>query len=392
VGGGSAAIASSALLGSAGKDVRVLTRRPNDWSSSVSLSWIDGTGEVVNVFRGQPTRITDDPATALDDVEAVLICAPVHAYQSLFNTIVEHLPSGSKTLVGSVYGQGGLDWMLGKALRRVPQTNAVLFSFGLIPWVVRTQLYGDSAVTYGPKEKNLVFVEDKRYFSALVTSFLEDLTVNSFGTGTCHFVPEIASLTFSVDNQIIHPSRLFALNLANPDGWQSPEEVPFFYRDWDEPSSEVLAQIDKEFGRIRGAIRGLKEEANLDDMMDYLSLDRFSYGSSVQTITESFRSSVPLKRISTPTVLLDGVWRLDPDHRFFLDDIEYGLEIAEWFGSRLEIDTPRLREVVSWAKNYRALYGVGAEARRPTESAGRGTPDYYGIQSPVQALASYVGR
>ena len=44
---------------------------------------------------------------------------------------------------------------------------------------------------------------------------------------------------------------------------------------------------------------------------------------------------------------------IDTNHRFFTDDIHYGLCIAKWAADRLEVEVPTIDEIIIWAQNLR---------------------------------------
>ena len=66
---------------------------------------------------------------------------------------------------------------------------------------------------------------------------------------------------------------------------------------------------------------------------------------------EGFASSGAIK---APTVKTKtGKWKIDTDHRFFLDDIHYGLCIAKWAAERLALVVPTIDEIIDWAQKLR---------------------------------------
>lgn len=90
-------------------------------------------------------------------------------------------------------------------------------------------------------------------------------------------------------------------------------------------------------------------------MLDYLALERFSYQSHNTDIRESFVTSQTLTSIGTPVIQnADGLWEVDRNHRFFLDDIYYGNCIAKWMAEQLDIETPTIDEILGWAQQVRS--------------------------------------
>ena len=122
-------------------------------------------------------------------------------------------------------------------------------------------------------------------------------------------------------------------------------------------------------------------------MLDYLGLERLSYQSENTDIRTSFTSSQTLGAIKPPTVQVeDGSWAIDTDHRFFTDDIFYGLAIAKWIADELELAVPTIDRIISWAQDLRGEKIIDGD-RLLTDSdllrAGfnSGIPPVYGIET-----------
>lgn len=233
--------------------------------------------------------------------------------------------------------------------------NIITFSFGLIPWICRLIEYGKKGVTYGCKAANYAACHPKQYFKQIDEELLEQICYRWFGKGKVEQADNFLSLTLSVDNQIIHTSRCLGLFKVYGRTWKNREDVPWFYRDFDDVSANLLAELDNDYTKIRKAITLKHPEKDYRYMLDYLALERFSYQSHNTDIRESFVTSQTLVSIGTPVVMnTEGMWEVDRNHRFFLDDIYYGNCIAKWMAEQLNIDTPTIDEVLQWAQLVRA--------------------------------------
>jgi hypothetical protein len=167
-------------------------------------------------------------------------------------------------------------------------------------------------------------------------------------------VGNFLSLTLSVDNQIIHPSRCYGLFLRYKGKWAHKEDIPYFYRDFDQQSADLLQELDADYTKIRSAIKAKYPNRDFQFMLDYLELERLSYQSANTDIRESFTTSATLGAIKPPTIqLASGEWVIDKDHRFFTDDIHYGLCIAKWIADQLSLDVPAIDRIINWAQKIR---------------------------------------
>jgi opine dehydrogenase len=354
VGGGSSAHTLIPLLSAAKYDVNLLTRNPARWSKQVEVQYQSEDGEVIKMFQGQLSKISSDPKDVVSEADVIILCMPVSQYRSVLHRIAPYLNSGKKVYVGTVYGQAGFNWMVDEVKDAFGLENIVTFCFGLIPWICRVQEYGKVGITYGIKPINIAAVEPKEEFDELNRIFLEKVCVGWFGKSEVRQADNFLSLTFSVDNQIIHPSRCYGLFVKHGGEWDNVEDIPYFYRDFDQFSADILRKLDADYSKIRERIRKKYPEKKFTYMLDYLTLNQTTNETEDYNIVESFQLSRTLGAIKPPTVKTkEGTWNINTNHRFFTDDIHYGLCIAKWAADRLTIDVPTIDEIINWAQELR---------------------------------------
>ena len=342
IGGGGSAHLLAVLLAGKGHCIRVLTSRPDKWNRTLILKTPD------TVLTGTIDCATNDATSILDRMDIAFLCMPVHQYPLALSSLIPAIRKNPQCIIGVVYGQGGFDWMVQTACQRSDIPVCRYFAIGLLPWIVRTLDYGRQAITYGPKLRNGIACSDDETFKFLQKTVLDDLSYNYWKCGKFEQVPNFLTLTLTVDNQIIHPSRCFAL-MQETTSWESSEMIPYFYRDFDDFSTEILKGVDSDYTAIRAAY--FNRFPNLDNVynLDYLALEHWSYGSHNPDIRASFVNSETLKEIKPPVVRgLDGKFRLDVNHRFFKDDFAFGLEIAKWFAQELKCEVPYIDRLIKW--------------------------------------------
>jgi hypothetical protein len=352
VGGGSSAHLLIPLLASRGHNVSLLTRKPTLWSPTVSCDYINPQGEKIKSVSGSLKCVSDNPEDVIPNNEIIILCAPVSQYRNLLHVIAPYIQSDKeKVYVGTVYGQGGFNWMVNEIVQEFKLSNLIPFAVGLIPWICRIKEYGKIGITYGSKQTNCITVKPLSEFKYLSETILDDMCFNWFGKGKFELSDNFLSFTLSVDNQIIHPSRMCSIHHETGGEWLNKSDIPFFYSDYDDFSAESLKLLDDDYEQIRVALIKKYPKYNFDYMLGYLPLERFSYGSHNSDIKESFITSETLGLIETPTVRNDeGKWVLNKDHRFFYDDIYYGLLIVKWFAIKLDIDTPMVDKILEWSQ------------------------------------------
>jgi len=121
----------------------------------------------------------------------------------------------------------------------------------LIPWICRIIEYGKVGVTYGCHEINIVAVSPPNRFSELNDILLKNICERWLKKGSFRQAANFLSLTLSVDNQIIHPSRCYGLFLRYDGKWAHKEDIPYFYRDYDQKSADLLQELDVDYSKIR---------------------------------------------------------------------------------------------------------------------------------------------
>lgn len=387
-GGGSSSHTLIPFLKDSDFEVSVYTSRPEKWSKTIELEWHDPSGKVLGEYSGEIKLASNDPKVLFPEADYVVFCMPVHKYRVALQEIAPFLNKEKTVFVGTVYGQGGWNWMVDEIRKQYGLTNIVTFAFGLIPWICRLIEYGHKGVTYGCKAVNYAATYPSSYFDQVNKEFFDVVCHKWFGKGETEQSDNFLSLTLSVDNQIIHTSRCLGLYKAWGKTWDSKEDVPWFYRDYDDLSANLLADLDKDYSKVRDAIRKLHPEKDFRHMLDYLALERFSYQSQNTDVKESFVTSQTLVSIQTPVVQNEeGTWEVDRNHRFFLDDIYYGNCIAKWMAEQLGIETPTIDEILRWAQDVRGERFIDEnnhlilDSPYLTEPLKAGIPSFYGFKT-----------
>ncbi len=354
VGGGSSAHVLIPFLSGAGFEVNILTRRPTEWSHEVGLQLRSIHGELKETFNGSLAKISDKPAEVIPGADFIVLCMPVNKYRIALHNLAKHLDKNQEVFIGTIYGQAGFNWMVSEIEAKFSLKNVTTFAVGLIPWICRVVEYGKMGVTYGCKEVNVAAVSPPQQFNTLNDLFLKNICERWLNKGAFEQSANFLSLTLSVDNQIIHPSRCYGLFLSHGGRWTKQEDIPYFYRDYDQKSADLLQQLDDDYSKIRDAIKARYPQKDFKYMLDYLALERFSYQSENTDVRESFITSPTLGAIKPPTVQQDsGHWVIDTNHRFFSDDIHYGLCIAKWMADQLSLLVPTIDRIIEWAQEIR---------------------------------------
>lgn len=336
-------------------DVYVYTSRPRLWSNRIELEWQNANGNVLDTSFGTIKMASSNPSELFYDADYVVFCMPVHKYRVALHDIAPYLNKEKNVFLCTLYSQGGWNWMVNEIKQKYDLHNIVTFAFGLIPWICRIKEYGHKGVVYGvSKIANFAAIYPQQYFSQVSEELIEPICHNTIVHERVEQSPNFLSLTMSADNQIIHTSRCLGLYKVYGKEWDKKEDVPWFYKDWDDLSADILKAVDSEYTVIKNAIKAKYPEKDYTYMRDYIELEQFGYNSEIHDIKASFTDFGTLDSIATPVVQNEvGNWEIDKNYRFFLDDIYYGNCIAKWMAEQLNVDTPTIDEILRWAQMMR---------------------------------------
>lgn len=353
-GGGNSAHTLIPLLKDSIFEVSIYTSRPECWAKTIELEWHSSSGKVVGRYSGNLKVASNNPEELFPNADYVVFCMPVHKYRVALSEIAPYLNKEKTVVIGTVYGQGGWNWMVDEICKIHSLTNIVAFSFGLIPWISRTQEYGHKGITYGCMTENYAAVSPSHYYDQINEEFFNQICYRWFGKGKVDQSDNFISLTLSVDNQIIHTARCYAFHMQYGRTWERKEDVPLFYRSFDDTAAVIMKGLDEDYSKIRETLKFKYPEKRFKHMVDYLTLEYFSHKYWSRDIKDSILSSQTLHSITTPVVQNEqGTWEIDKNHRFFLDDIYYGNCIAKWMAEQLLIETPTIDKILRWAQDVR---------------------------------------
>lgn len=407
VGGGNSAHVLIPFLSASGHKVNLMSRRPQAWSKVITCELqrpskkkemttygnvSHPSAEVIQTVKGSCEKISSDPADVIPDADVIVLCMPVHQYRDALNRLAPYINRSKKEVfVGTVYGQAGFNWMVHEVERNYRLENVVTFAIGLIPWICRTMKYGELGANYGTKVVNVAAVTPRNKFEHLKEIFFDDITVRWHGMGEFYQACSFLSLTLSVDNQIVHPGRCYGLWKRYGGKWATEDDIPFFYKDFDDVSAECMMRLDADYSNVRDAVRKAFPERKFNFMLDYLTLERVTHNSKHANIKDSLKNSQQLALIKTPTVKLnDGTYGLNTEMRFFTDDIAYGVLIARWVGQEFGVETPFIDEIIEWAGSLRGehfLKDGKVDLEYCLKDIGKtGIPPAYGITDVQQIL------
>lgn len=319
IGGGNLGHVMAVAIRKAGFPVTVYSEHAHLWSPTLTVEFPGG------VVIEKEVEVTSDLQGVIADSNHILFALPGQVLLPVLQKIAPSICSDH--WVGSVVSSNGFFWKAKSVLGERVQ----LYGFQRVPFISRIKKYGASAVATGgrPLHKLAILSEGrgeilpfyKQVLKApleLMGSYLEAALTNS--------------------NSILHPSRLSSL--AKQQGARPFTSIPLFYEEWDLESSEVLIAADNEFQQLLAQLPIDRKE--IPPLLDY-----YESRNSIE-LTEKIRSIHAFKGIRAPMIACEGGYRLDSQHRYFVEDIPHGTVILKSLGEILSIETPTIDKMVSW--------------------------------------------
>ena len=145
--------------------------------------------------------------------------------------------------------------------------------------------------------------------------------------------------------------------------------------------------MDADYSKIREKIKDKYPDKKFTHMLDYLAQDRYTNMTEEYSVLESILLSKTLGAIKAPTIRTKtGKWKIDTDHRFFTDDIHYGLCIAKCVADRFRLEVLTIDKIIYWAQELRGETLIeGTELQLDSVDLSQkfksGIPHFYGYQT-----------
>lgn len=332
-GGGSLGHVIAGYL-SAKKDVEVniLTQRPQLWKQELHISTPEG-----DTLHGRLHIISDNPQEALRNASIVLLCLPGYAIESALIKIKPYV--NEHTYVGSVFSSTGFFF---EALELFDE-DVPLWGFQRVPFIARTEVYGESAHLLGYKNSHNIAIErcnDKDTFRTIVEELFD---------APVHLLNNYYEASFTNSNPILHPSRLYTLF----KDWNTEiyyDHQFLFYEEWTNDASKLLITLDNELFSVL---------AKLPVAPDYLMPILPYYEShDAESLTRKIRSISGFKGIVTPMIFTEQGWQPDLSSRYFQEDFIYGLRYIHQEAHRLRLEVPMIDKVFDWGMKIMADRGA----------------------------------
>ena len=326
-GGGSLGhVIAGYLSAKKGLRVNILTRSPERWSADLQINTPEG-----EVLKGRLHTISNNPKDALQGAEIVLLCLPGYAIRGELEKIRPYV--NRQTYVGSVFSSTGFFF---EALELLDE-DVPLWGFQRVPFIARTETYGQKARLLGYKTSHKIAVErsgDKEGFRTVI----EDL----FGAPT-NLLNNYLEASLTNSNPLLHTSRLYTMFGGENEGRVFPRMI-LFYEEWTTEAAQLLIDMDDEFFRLLELLPVSK--TYLPRILDYYE------SHDAASLAQKLSSIQAFKGITSPMKQTADGWVPDYESRYFTEDFPYGLHYIWRLVHEHGIDTPNIDNVYAWGNKH----------------------------------------
>eukprot|EP01017_Pseudomicrothorax_dubius_P027425 TRINITY_DN315_c0_g1_i4.p1 TRINITY_DN315_c0_g1~~TRINITY_DN315_c0_g1_i4.p1 ORF type:complete len:415 (+),score=83.93 TRINITY_DN315_c0_g1_i4:39-1283(+) len=384
-GGGNGAHFSAAVIGSrADITVNVLTRRPEAWKREIVAHTAGSAWENRGNIRGRLNVVSSEGSLVSRGTNVFIICGPAHIHLDLLRKIAPYIEPNS--YVGTLYGQGGFDWMANHIITEevIKQKNITIFGLQNIPSICKIRTYGEAVNVIGPK--------DALYAAAAPVDRIGEvckLMETLFGIPTVP-LPNFLSITLTPSNQIIHPGRLYGL-FKDWDGKQAfdPAKIPLLYEDMDDISADWMQRLDDEIQAIKTAIIKYNPHIDLTNIIPMKERIIKQYGAQIRDKTNMrtvFATNLGYSTLKVPVKKVEGGVIPDIDGRLFWEDVPFGLVILKDIADILGVKTPAVDTMIEWHQRFMGKTYITGDKLNRALIGESGAPSRYGIKTPEDLL------
>ena len=310
----------------------------------------------IEIYSGIIYLATKNEEKAFAEADLIFITVTAYCMEDIADKIYPFVVQGMKICL--VPGTGGGEC----AFKNCIEKGAILLGIQRVPSVARLVEYGRTVKAIGYRKE--------LHVSALPAKSTIDCVqlLESIFDIKCVPLSNYLNLTLTPSNPILHTTRLKTLFNDYKQG-KVYKNIPLFYEDWDNKSSELLLKCDNE---VQAICHGLY----MFDLSQVKSLREHYESSTIEAMTKKISSIAGFKGLKTPMIAAENGYIPDLLSRYFTADFPYGLAILVQIAKMFDIQVPNMNDTLQW------YYGItnSREGFKYTD---------YGIRSKDEFIAFY---
>ena len=344
---------------------------------AVSSSGLRSTGAIA--ARAVRLRtISADPAEVIPHADLVVMVVPAFAHTAVIDRIRPFV--SQKTTIACIPTRGGFEF---EAAQLTPSHRSVrsnILGLQTLPWSTRVVTFGE-VVHIGAVKSEVVLatlpVTREAAAAALVSKLLgiEVIATQSF-----------LSLTLGNPGQFIHPGLMYGHFRSWGERECDEDEIPLLYAHATDEIGDIVAGLSRDAINVAMEIEAqshgvLTLQGGVAPIHDWL---RRTYGSvtgDMRSVAACFRTG-PIQARKAPMIEV-GPGRFVPnyEYRYLSEDVPFGLVVTRAFAEMVDVETPVIDEVISWAQTVLDKVYLGDGKVAGPDAAGLPLPQNYGVRT-----------
>ena len=309
--------------------------------------------------------LVSNQESAFSEADYIICTYPAFLKKKMIERYGSYIKRGTK--LGFVPGYGGAEY----ACKHLVDRGVIVFGLQRVPYVARAT--GNEAGILSKKKKLFLSAIPSKYTDEVVNN------IESFFDIPTIKLNEYLAITLAPSNPLLHISGLYgAFHNYNPT--TGYDGSPYFYEQWNDDTSRLLFEYDKELQSICDALKPL-------NMSEVVPLPIYYESSTPEKMTEKLKSIESFKVVKVP---LKG---REPDlsSRMFIEDYPYGVCVLKDIALIAGVQTPVIDLLLDFYYRLSGHKYFNDDWTYTEEISTTGVPGIYGIKTKDDLIDFYHG-
>ena len=341
----------------------------------IDVTYNDGS---TGIREGKPRLITNDPAKAMEGVDAVFFVVPAFAHQQYFDAISKYVQPN--TIIIGMPGQAGFEF---QALKSLKNANALskcaVISMESLPWACRILDFAKKVQILGFKDVlGVSLIPGHGQYKLPPLEFAQRIMGEK-----PQLKPTQNYLAVNLmAKSIIHPPVIYG-KWRDWDGKPVPE-APLFYQGVDDLQADLLSKVSDEVVATAKEIQKQKGNLLMEEVIHIFDWYKLYYCDQVSDSTSLKTCMITNKAYNGLIHLMkqvEGGFVPDFGYRYLAEDIPFGLVVMKGIAECAGVKTPTIDTVIEWGqKKLGKEYIIKAQLKGKDVASTR-APQAYGFKT-----------
>lgn len=306
---------------------------------------------------------------ALENSDYIFCTYPAFLRKKFIDEATKYVPKNCK--IGFIPGYGGAEYMC----KSLVDNGITIFGLQRVPFVARQE---NKKVATILSRKNQLFVAAiPKKQTPSICKQLEEL----IGIPTVA-LKEYMAVTLTPSNPLLHLTGLYNVFKNYKDGDYYDKQL-MFYAEWNDETSELLLEYDKELQEICKRLKPL----NLEEVV---SLRTYYEAPDAKSMTKKLKSIKAFEVVKVPLYEKDGKFYPDFNSRMFIEDFPYGIAIIKYFAILTHVETPAIDTILEFYKSKTGICYFNEDNTPSKDFSKTGIPSNFGLETLEDVINFYI--